>query len=247
MIFRAIGFDLSMDLPEEEVYLFQLNNNLPFEKAHARYYETIWKHNMFELCNDAAFVCHKVVRDSSVIRTRDIKKLLVCCSATSNPLRKEVVKCDGFLEVQIPFNYKRYFNSNEEEKITFFLDSIIKAVEIASSYGISDLEPLIFICNKLKQGPFENIWTWKKKRLPNGYTASIVLEHGMKYMKIYACFENKKEQKFHKALLAETGPGYLDYEHRLGKLEVYGENGIKLYNKYSDRFIVAKVPKSVSM
>lgn len=244
MRFKEIDIDLPYEEDNDRIKEIQAKKGISYDEAVRLDYEENWKEKRHVLGDEAETVCEKIVRECSPITTKSFSKLLINCRTGRNCVN-DLSLCMGICEVFLPFDFDSYRRKEDYEKIQMLISLIEAAAMRLIQEGMAEFSPMKTACEQLKNRPFENTWIWKKKRLAGGFTASILMEHTLKEMRIYACFERKKDELMIKQLLKTCRLHYLDYQIWLGKLEAEGEYGIKLTGAYGCKSLTAHIPQDM--
>lgn len=239
MILKEIDFDMPLVNEEQKINNYLIANGIKRGITLKEYYDEMWRDKRIIFRSEAETVCSKVKRMLPKIVTDSTWKLMINCLSNDDYVPQCYI--DSICEVSVKFDFDKYNNSTDEEKIYLQLNALEEAVYYAITQGVAQYKPILDICKELKAKPFENSWIWKKKKLQNGYIVNIVMEHTIKYMNIYAEFKNKNGETICKKLLVQDDPSPICYHLNLGDLENCGDNGVILYNKLKTKFYKAEM------
>lgn len=230
MILKEIGFDMPYLPSSEVIQEISDRESISYDEASVLNYKLAWEEKRAFLNSETEALCAKVAARFPKIITDSFWKLMVECreEIDSDRVWDEV---DGILSIDVLFDYERYRVCNNIAKINMQIEALTHAVEVAIDQGYISLCPILEITKEICGENFQHKWIWKKIRLKNGFTASIVMNHKLEAMEIGVLYENRKTGEQFERLLRKTDTSPFIYKDYLGKLIARGENEIELVSK----------------
>ncbi|WP_442601936.1 hypothetical protein [Paenibacillus sp. KN14-4R] len=205
-----------------------------FQEATKIDYEMNWKGMRRTIRLETRCMTSMFERLFNKLKTEDCWKVLVEC--VSEIKEERILNFSGVCTVQVPFSYREFLESDDENKKIASLEILMEGIRIVALYKGWIIEPFERVYRSIKEQLYKNDWVWKKPlKSPDGkYIAEVLCQHNVKSMDIVLIVKAKDGTEVNRNKIISELPDEFAYAKHLGKLEWLSINEVALVSKKGD-------------
>jgi len=234
---QFMEFELDLPYIPDEEFVAQIikNSGCNRNEATKQDYEANWKDKRREFALQTRCITSFLERVAAHPVDKTCRKILVEC--ISNTTEQHIRQALGVIFVPVQFDYNMFVSLNDSDKKKYSLAILmdgIRKIALHSNWSITPFESAYSV---VVGANYCNEWFWQKsaKNPHSGFTAKILLHHGVKAINISMIIQSKNGDIIAQKTIISELPNEYAYAQHLGSIKWNTDTQVMLSNQNNNK------------